>query len=180
MRTSLALDLALSSVPSQHDSTSLLLLLQCFLREKLESVSRESFFCFCFFQNRIFSRESVSGVVFVFYNLCIRSVMDLTRKQSSCGIFKMCSETPTLPPSLPQSNWCYDGVHLGTVWKWLHVSEDASVKLSIQHSVGDEFRGMFNVLSVVVIIIIMIIFILVKWGRHEQTWRGCAVNTCEW
>lgn len=83
--------------------------------------------CFSFFNTGSLQEKLFSGAVFVFCNLCIRHVMDLTRKQSSSGIFKMCAETLTLPPSLPQSNWCHDGVHLGTVWKWLHVSEYASM-----------------------------------------------------
>lgn len=94
MRSALALDLIFSCVPFQHDGTSLLLCLHCFITGKtLVCVAGELFLFvfFSFFQQNIFAGETVQWCRVFFYDLCIRNVIDLTAKQNSSGIFKTCA-----------------------------------------------------------------------------------------
>lgn len=93
------------------------------------------FVSFSFFTTGYLQKKLFSSAVFVLYNLCIRSVIDLRKKPSSSRLFKMCAETPIFPP-LPLYIWCH-GVHLGTVWKWLHVSVHLYVSFHY-NSVGVE------------------------------------------
>lgn len=61
------------------------------------------------------------------------------------------------------TSWSRVGTHLGTVRKWLHVSESASPYVSFQykHSVDVDFLKMFDVLLVIIIIIIItLVFII--------------------
>lgn len=104
-----------------------------------------SFFSFSFFTTGYLQKKLFISAVFVLYNLCIRSVIDLRKKQSSSRLFKICADTPIFPP-LPLYIWYHDGVHWGTVWKWLHVSVRLYVSFRY-NSMSVEFSKVFDLLE---------------------------------
>lgn len=83
----------------QHQSAVASLLLYSRLDFSLCHREAFSFFFFLIFHHRIFAKKKLfSSAVFVLYNLCIRSVIDLRKKQSSSRLFKIRAETPIFPP----------------------------------------------------------------------------------
>lgn len=103
MRSPSALGSTFLAVPSQLHSSSLLLLLHCFITGKTSvCVTGELFsFFFFLFDTGYLQEKLFSSAVFVFYNLCIRNVMGLRRKQSS-GTCEMYADT-NLPSSSSSS-----------------------------------------------------------------------------
>lgn len=107
------------------------------------------FFCY---QHKIFAREAVHSLFF--YNHCVRNVMDLTKKQSSFEIFKMCAQILNFPPLLSSLTDAMIKFIRTLYGNGCMYQSTPLCKLSVQHNVGVNFLKMFCVLFVIILIIV--------------------------